>query len=143
MDLFELICISSCHFYVGYVSLCFIDCVQRPNRSQELPTWPTLQSVADSTKDGPLSEIYADLCLKCGCPTGKLTCDKSTDAIFCMTPLQLSCPHIAFYAELTSRTTFAKGEKTLLIKTFYPLQNGLSGTWRRASLGRDFLFKDI
>lgn len=30
-------------------------------------------SAADSTKDSPLSEIYADVCLKQGRPTGKLT----------------------------------------------------------------------
>lgn len=30
---------------------------------------------------------------------------------FCMTPPQLSCPDIAFYAELTSQTTLTKGSK--------------------------------
>lgn len=36
--------------------------------------------------------------------------DSMSTVYFCMTPPQLSCP-LAFYAELTSKTTLTKGSK--------------------------------
>lgn len=52
-----------CHLSVGRVSLCYLSTVCRGQTDHRNFHWGRHRS-ADSTKVGPLSEIYADRCLK-------------------------------------------------------------------------------
>lgn len=154
-----LIYISFCLFYVGFTVL-YLLCAE----AKLITGTSTVADTAagtHSTKDGPLSEIYADLCLKHGCPTGKLTCDNAHGRLFLKKKKKLLLlllvfflhdilsteltPGVAFYADITSRTTFARGSKgkTLLVNFVSTAKLIKSGIWRGGvSIGRDFLFKD-
>lgn len=153
-----LIYISFCLFYVGFTVL-YLLCAE----AKLITGTSTVADTAagtHSTKDGPLSEIYADLCLKHGCPTGKLTCDNAHGRLFFFLKIIVTIigffflhdilsteltPGVAFYADITSRTTFARGSKgkTLLVNFVSTAKLIKSGIWRGGvSIGRDFLFKD-
>lgn len=98
------------------------NCAWRPNWSQELPPWTTLTAALIKLKDDPLGEIYADVCLKHGCPPGKST----FWFVFCFAWHLLNWAALILLlmqsGPLSSRRSEGGGRGMLLI-------NWLSGIW--------------
>lgn len=100
-------------------------CAEAKRITDQHPLRPTLRRWVIWSR--PTRWIFADRCSKTRTCDWEINSTKTLSTFyyyyyffFCMTPTGLSCPDVAFYAELTSRT-LSKAEwkwkrKTLLIK---------------------------
>lgn len=109
------------------LTVLYLLCAQRPNGSQQLPPWPTLQRRSEGRRPTQWN-LMLTYAWNTGRATGKLTCENSANAFFLHDIRSTELPWYCFSCRAYFTDLFHTGRmgKRCLL-TFYPLQNWLSG----------------